>query len=122
MNATSAIEEAQRIRLIRIAQAAKLPVRKVLQLAQDDCHLLAELPDATCLAFARALLSTAERRGGQVPREWTQACTCARCGPVWLWIDAPRHVLGCPWCFNRADGLPIPRPRPDSAPRDSNRP
>ncbi|HMM58323.1 MAG TPA: hypothetical protein PKD77_12155 [Rudaea sp.] len=114
MNAVSVIEEAQRLRLIRIAQAASLPVRKVLHLAHGDCHLLADLPDAACLTYARALLSTADRRAGHVPSDWTQVCACARCGPVWLWADAPRHVLGCPWCFNRVEGLPIPRPNTDS--------
>lgn len=114
MSAVSVIEEAQRLRLIRIAQAASLPVRKVLHLAHGDCHLLADLPDATCLAYARALLSTADRRAGNVPRDWMQVSTCARCGPVWLWADAPLHVLGCPWCFNRVDGLSIPRPHSNS--------
>lgn len=107
----AAIEEAQRLRLIRLAQAAELPVREVLHLAKGDCHLLAPLPDAACLAYARALIDTAARRAGHVPHGWTQACTCERCGPVWLWPDAPQHVLGCPWCFNRAAGLRIPRPQ-----------
>lgn len=109
MSAT-VIEEAQRLRLIRLAQAAELPVREVLHLAKGDCHLLASLPDAACIAYARALIAIADRRAGYVPQGWAQACTCDRCGPVWLWGDIPRHVLGCPWCFNRAAGLPIPRP------------
>lgn len=103
-------EEAQRLRLIHLAQMAELPVRDVLRLAQGDCHWLADLPDAVCLAYARALSDIADRRAGYVPRDWTQACTCAQCGPVWLWRGPPRHVLGCPWCFNRAAGLPLPRP------------
>lgn len=107
----AAVEEAQRLRLIRIAQAASLPVREVLHLAKGDCHLLAPLPDAACLAYAGALIDTADRRDGYIPQGWTQACICARCGPVWLWPDAPGHVLGCPWCFNRAAGSPIPRPQ-----------
>lgn len=107
----SASEEAQRLRLIRLAQSAELPVRDVLRLAKGDCHLLADLPDTACLAYARALIDTADRRDGYTPHGWTQACTCARCGPVWLWRDAPRQVIGCPWCFNRAGCLPIPRPQ-----------
>lgn len=103
-------EEAQRLRLIQLAQVAGLPVCDVLRLSKGDCHLLAELPDAACLAYARALIDAADRRAGYVPHDWTQACTCARCGPVLLWRGSPRHVLGCPWCFNRAAGLPIPRP------------
>lgn len=109
MSATAA-EESQRLRLIRIAQTAELPVREVLHLAKGDCHLLATLPDTACLTYARALIDTADRHDGYTPSGWTQACSCKRCGPVWLWPDAPEHVLGCPWCFNRAADLPIPRP------------
>ena len=104
-------EEAQRLRLIRLAQGAGLPVRKGLELARGECHLLADLSDAACMAYARALLSTAARRKGHAPTGWTTPCTCAGCGPVLLWVGAPTHVLGCPWCFNRAAGLPIARPQ-----------
>lgn len=111
MSAPAALEEAQRLRLIRLAQAAELPARDVVRLARGECHALANLSDATCLAYARALLATADRRDGYQPQGWGQAATCAHCGPVWLWHGAPAEVLGCPWCWNRADGLPIPRPR-----------
>lgn len=111
MSAPAALEEAQRLRLIRLAQAAELPARDVVRLARGECHALANLSDATCLAYARALLATADRRDGYQPQGWGQAATCAHCGPVWLWHGAPAHVLACPWCWNRAAGLPIPRPR-----------
>lgn len=114
MNSVAACEEAQRLRLIRLVQTAGLPVRTVLRLAGGDCHMLAALPDAACLAYARALLDTADRRDGYQPRGWAQASTCAGCGPVWLWHGAPAHVLACPWCFNRAAGLPMPSPRRDA--------
>jgi hypothetical protein len=111
VNGGTASEEAQRLRLIRIVQAAGLPVYDVLRLARGYSDCLANLSDATCLAYACALLATAKRRGGCQPDGWGQASTCARCGAVWLWHGAPTHVLGCPWCFNRAAGRPIPRPR-----------
>lgn len=110
MSSLAALEEAQRLRLIRLVQAVELPVRDVLRLARGDCHLLANLTDATCLAYARALLDTAHRKDGYQPHGWGQASTCLRCGPVWLWCGAPARVLACPWCWNRTAGFPIPRP------------
>ena len=59
-------------------------------------------------AYARALHATAERRAGRVPPGWDKTAQCAGCGPVWLWVAS--RVAGCPWCANRRDGRPIPRP------------
>lgn len=100
--------EAQRLRLIRLAQADGLPARTVLKLAGAELDTLDGYPDATVLAYARALLATAERRAGRVPAGWFEAVHCAGCGPVWLWPGAPQRVRACPWCWNRRDGLPVP--------------
>jgi len=56
-----------------------------------------------------------ERRAGIAPDHYRAAITCEACGPVWAWAGAPAIVQGCPWCANRADGLPIPRPAPITA-------
>jgi len=104
--------EAQRLRLIRLAQAEGLPVRTVLKLARGELDMLDGYPEATVLAYARALLCTAERRVGHVPMAWSEAAHCDGCGPVWLWSDLPPRVLACPWCWNRLAGLPVPRPPP----------
>lgn len=56
--------------------------------------------------FAWAL----ERQAGQVPSGWTQVAVCVQCGPVWLRAEAPTEVDSCPWCANREEGKPIPRP------------
>lgn len=62
----------------------------------------------TLAAFARMLVQRREREAGRVPEGWSERAVCARCGPVWLWFAG--EVLGCPWCWNRAAGRPIPRP------------
>lgn len=61
-------------------------------------------------ALADAIHTRRLRTRGEVPPDYTHACECAGCGPVWLWPGTPARVLGCPWCFNRAAGKPIPRP------------
>jgi len=63
-------------------------------------------------AFCLALECSRTRAAGQRPSHYTKRAVCAACGPVWLWEGAPPQVLGCPWCFNRSNGLPIPKPTP----------
>lgn len=110
MSAGPAVMEAQRLRLIRLAQSERLPVREVLRLAGRDLDTLAGCTDSECLAYARALLLRAERRAGRAPSGWTQSVRCEGCGPVWLWHGAPGAVIACPWCWNRVEGLPVPGP------------
>jgi|GEM_PF-2977810 len=45
---------------------------------------------------------------GVRPTQYNKPAYCQGCGPVWLWISGT--VTGCPWCWNRATGRPIPRP------------
>lgn len=67
--------------------------------------------DSTMLeALAHAVVTRRQREQGECPPHWTVHCECAGCGPVYLWPGSPPWVLGCPWCFNRAEGRPIPRP------------
>lgn len=102
--------EAQRLRLIRIAQAASMNVRLTLRLADGELDTLAACTDAEVLAYAYALHARVARRAGQVPATWTQPCRCDGCGPVWLWPNAPANVIACPWCWNRVVGAPVPSP------------
>ncbi len=60
--------------------------------------------------LAYAVVTRRQRERGECPPPWTEGCECAGCGPVSLWPGSPVRVLGCPWCFNRAEGRPIPRP------------
>lgn len=60
--------------------------------------------------FLRALARTQRIAAGGVPEGWTHAASCADCGPVLLWKDAPASVIACPWCWHRKAGRTIPRP------------
>jgi hypothetical protein len=62
----------------------------------------------TLAAFARSLEQRREMEQGKRPEHYTEQATCKHCGPIWLWSTG--HVLGCPWCWNRAADKPIPRP------------
>ena len=48
------------------------------------------------------------RSRGVIPDHYTESTTCRRCGPVPIFPGVPTMVDGCPWCFNRLRGLPIP--------------
>jgi len=63
----------------------------------------------TLAAFTRSLVQRREMEKGKVPLHYTERATCKQCGPVWLWFSGT--VLGCPWCWNRTAGRPIPRPQ-----------
>lgn len=67
------------------------------------------LSDEVIATFAQCASLTAGMRQGRRPHHYSHAAECSGCGPVWLW--QPGVVDGCPWCVNRMEGLPIPRPR-----------
>jgi len=50
------------------------------------------------------------RAAGLAPDHYTGQTVCQSCGPVPIWEGAPASVQGCPWCTNRIEGLPIPKP------------
>jgi hypothetical protein len=50
------------------------------------------------------------RLKGEIPDCYTATTTCKHCGPVPIFEGFGPEVLGCPWCFNRRKGLPIPKP------------
>ena len=59
-------------------------------------------------AFLNLLAISKMRERGIAPDHYTSTTTCKHCGPVPIWQGCPPEVLGCPWCFNRLEGLPIP--------------
>ena len=77
------------------------------QLAGDDWQ--ASTP-AEQEAFAHLVAIRKLRENGEKPAYYTQISTCNQCGPVWLWKGAPTAVQACVWCFNRVQGVHIPRP------------
>ena len=62
----------------------------------------------TLLAFRRALINRRMMERGEIPENYKASTICKRCGPVPIFEGCPPEVLGCPWCFNRIRGFPIP--------------
>jgi len=58
--------------------------------------------------FVQSLAQRREMDQGKRPVHYTERATCKHCGPIWLWFSG--EVMGCPWCWNRVAGRPIPRP------------
>jgi len=81
-----------------------------LEEAADEDWPKVRVDPAMLEALAYAVVARRQRERGQCPPHWTEHCECAGCGPVYLWPGSPARVLGCPWCFNRSAGSPIPRP------------
>ncbi len=59
--------------------------------------------------FAEMVMISEMREQGIVPDHYSATTECKRCGPVAIFEGCPSEVGGCPWCFNRRKGLPIPR-------------
>lgn len=62
--------------------------------------------------LARALTTRRLREKGEVPAHYTAVTVCEHCGPVPIFQGVPEKVAGCPWCFNRLTGKPLPEKRP----------
>lgn len=95
-------------RLLRIAKAKELPASLVHKLTSDELAEVTGEPDKVLAAYLRALECTRVREAGQIPDEYHKKAYCRGCGWVWLFMSGTAD--GCPWCWNRAKGLPIPRP------------
>jgi len=63
-----------------------------------------QIPVATDMV---AIIEMRER--GIVPDHYTSETDCKHCGPVPIFEGCPPQVEGCPWCFNRLTGLPVPQ-------------
>jgi hypothetical protein len=59
--------------------------------------------------FADIVAIRRMREKGVVPPSYTRKTVCAGCGPVPIYEGVGPTVEGCPWCFNRAAGRPVPR-------------
>jgi len=76
-------------------------------MAGTDWQEIADDP-AQLQAFVESADIVLMRQQGRVPEHYTVTTVCRRCGTVPVFEGAPAEVLGCPWCFNRIRGLPIP--------------
>ena len=110
--AYSAQEESQLLELLATITLSlsitPLEVKNALDPEEIEEWARGDIKDVELEAFARALIIGRERAAGIRPASYTHRAECLQCGPVWLW--AVVEVLGCPWCKNRFNGLPIPRP------------
>ena len=73
-------------------------------------EIIEDLPDEKVVA-QEMLEIMAMREQGAAPPHYTAVTECKHCGPVPIWEGCSPHVLGCPWCLNRAAGQPIPKVR-----------
>ena len=86
-----------------------IPITELQNFAGDEWQLISN--DRNQLeAFAHALYTMKQKERGEIPANYTATANCANCGDVYL---PPELVLsgkveGCPWCWNKANDLPIP--------------
>ena len=80
---------------------------KIREKAGEDWVEVSNDP-AQLKAFADLVAVSEMRERGIVPDHYSAATECKRCGPVPIFKGCPPQVTGCPWCFNRIKGLPIP--------------
>ena len=91
-----------------IAQGHGLPLADLKQTAGPNWREIENDP-ATLEALANSITIRRMRERGEVPSHYTATTVCAHCGPVPISAGVAERVLGCPWCFNRVKGLPVPR-------------
>jgi len=81
---------------------------KVQQDAGDDWDEIVNDPKQL-KAYYELLMIGEMREQGIAPDHYTATTKCIHCGPVPIWEGCEPEVEGCPWCFNRVKGLPIPK-------------
>jgi hypothetical protein len=110
---------AMRTYLLTLADAGRIDLALVRALSEVDVGACIGLPDDTLCAYLRALCDARLRARGKIPSDETAVIRCAHCGPVYAAPEVARVLpiiagmptaAGCPWCFNRLAGKPIPRP------------
>jgi len=82
-------------------------LREVKSLAGPDWSEISSDPEKL-RTFTELTMIVEMRERGLVPDHYTSRTECKKCGTVPIWQDCPPQVNGCPWCFNRLQGLPMP--------------
>ncbi len=67
-----------------------------------------ELTEQEIPTAAEMVTITEMREKGIVPDHYTATTNCKHCGPVPIFEGNWPESDGCPWCFNRLRGLPMP--------------
>ena len=83
-------------------------LEEIRRKAGPDWNEIANDPEKL-RTFAELLVIVEMREQGAVPDHYTATTECRRCGPVPIFEGVPTAVDGCPWCFNRFKGLPMPK-------------
>ena len=82
-------------------------LEKIRREAGNDWEEIANDPKQL-KAFCELLMIEDMRLKGVTPDHYTSTTECKHCGHVPIWEGCPPDVQGCPWCFNRIKGLPVP--------------
>ena len=83
-------------------------LKELQERAEQDWEEISTDP-AKLKAFAELVMIEDMRRQGIVPDHYTATTTCKHCGPVPIFEGCWSESDGCPLCFNRIKGLPVPR-------------
>jgi len=75
--------------------------------AEQDWEEISGDP-AQLKSFAELAMITDMRHRGIVPDHYTAMTNCKHCGSVPIFEGNWPESDGCPWCFNRLRGLPMP--------------
>ena len=95
----SRVREEKKALLVSLDKIREKAGNDWLEVANDPVQLR---------TFADLLVVEDMRHRAIVPEHYTATTECRHCGPVPIWDGCPPKVLGCPWCFNRLKGLPMP--------------
>ncbi len=82
-------------------------LKELQERAEQDWEEISTDP-AKLKAFAELVLIEDMRHRGIVPDHYTATTHCKHCGPVPIFEGCWPESDGCPWCFNRLQGLPMP--------------
>ncbi len=82
-------------------------LKELQERAEEDWEEISA-DSAKLKAFAELVMIEDMRRQGIVPDHYTATTHCKHCGPVPIFEGCWPESDGCPWCFNRMKGLPMP--------------
>ncbi len=91
-----------------IAANHGLSLDKLMAASDKDWPQIKDDP-AALETLAWSIQTRSMRELGRIPSHYTATTICVHCGLVPIFPGVGERVKGCPWCFNRVKGLPVPR-------------
>ncbi len=82
-------------------------LKELQERAESDWAEISTDP-AKLKALAELVMIEDMRHRGIVPDHYTATTHCKHCGPGPIFEGCWSESDGCPWCFNRLKGLPMP--------------